>query len=145
MKNNGAGFTLIEIMITVAIISILAVIAMPRFSKLVNKSRESSTTGSLTSLRSTLNIYYGANHIHPTDNLAALTANGTYISVIPPTKLPGTPHQDSNAVSVGASTGTALTDSGGWAYVNDPDSKHYGTVFVNCSHADSKGSAWNTR
>ncbi len=145
MKDNTAGFTLIEIMIAVAIISILAVIAMPRFANLVNKSRESSTTGSLTSLRSTLNIYYGANHAHPTDNLASLTANGTYISVIPPAKLPGTPHPDSNAVSVGASTGTALTDAGGWAYVSDPDSQQYGTIFVNCSHADSKGAAWNTR
>lgn len=144
MKKSGA-FTLIELMIVVAIIGILAVIAVPRFAGLLTKSKESTTLGMLTSLRSTLNIYYSANHAFPADNLNSLTENGTYISAIPPAKLPGTLHMDSAAVSVGASTAAALTDAGGWAYVNDPNSQSYGTIFVNCSHADRNGVAWNTR
>jgi prepilin-type N-terminal cleavage/methylation domain-containing protein len=144
MKYSKA-FTLIEVMIAVAIIGVLAAVAIPRFANLLIKSKESATTGGLTSVRSTLNIYNGTNHMFPTDNLASLTSNGLYISAIPPVKLPGTPHQDSTAVSVGNSTAAALTDSGGWAYVNDPASESYGTVFINCSHLDSKGQPWNTR
>lgn len=144
MKKSEA-FTLIELMIAVAIIGLLAAVALPRFGNLLNKSKESATTGGLTSIRSTLNIYYGANHVFPTDDLSSLTSNGAYISALPPVKLPGTPHQDSRVVRVGASTTTALTDAGGWAYVNDPASQAYGTIFVNCSHLDSKGEAWNTR
>ncbi|OGR80184.1 MAG: hypothetical protein A2X32_05960 [Elusimicrobia bacterium GWC2_64_44] len=138
------GFTLIELMVVVAIIGILSVLAIPRFAGLMTKSKESTTLGMLTSLRSTLNIYYGANHTFPSDNLATLTDNGTYISVIPPAKLPNTPHMDSIAVSVGASTMAALTDAGGWAYVNDPESPAFGTLFVNCSHADRNSAAWNS-
>ncbi len=145
IKQTSRGFTLIEIMVVVAIIAILAVIAMPRFAGLMDKSKESTTVGMLTSLRSALNIYYGDNTNFPGDDLASLTSNGRYIANIPMTKLPGTPHMDSSAISVGASTAAALTDSGGWAYVNDPESHYYGTIFVNCSHLDRNGNPWYSR
>ncbi|MDD5687800.1 MAG: type II secretion system protein [Elusimicrobia bacterium] len=53
------GFTLIELMIVVAIIGILAAIAIPKFADLIRKSKEGSTKGSLGALRSALTIYYG--------------------------------------------------------------------------------------
>jgi len=53
------GFTLIELMIVVAIIGILAAIAIPQFAQLVAKSQEGATKGNLGTLRSSLSIYYG--------------------------------------------------------------------------------------
>ncbi|MFA5779030.1 MAG: prepilin-type N-terminal cleavage/methylation domain-containing protein [Elusimicrobiota bacterium] len=53
------GFTLIELMIVVAIIGILAAIAIPKFADLIKKSKEGATKGSLGALRSALTIYYG--------------------------------------------------------------------------------------
>lgn len=53
------GFTLIELMIVVAIIGILAAIAIPKFADLIRKSKEGSTKGSMGALRSALTIYYG--------------------------------------------------------------------------------------
>ena len=53
------GFTLIELMIVVAIIGILAAIAIPKFADLIKKSKEGSTKGSMGALRSALTIYYG--------------------------------------------------------------------------------------
>ena len=54
-----AGFTLIELMIVVAIIGILAAAALPRFADLISKSHEAKAKGNLAALRSTLRIYYG--------------------------------------------------------------------------------------
>jgi len=39
--------------------------------------------------------------------------------------------------------GTEVRDTGGWAYVSDPKSADYGTVFIDCSHADEKGRYWS--
>ncbi|OGS45829.1 MAG: hypothetical protein A2539_05520 [Elusimicrobia bacterium RIFOXYD2_FULL_34_15] len=54
------GFTLIELMIVVAIMGILAALAIPKFAALIKKSKEGSTKGSLGALRSALSIYYGS-------------------------------------------------------------------------------------
>jgi prepilin-type N-terminal cleavage/methylation domain-containing protein len=59
MKNRG--FTLIELMIVAAIIAILAMIALPKFSNLIDRAREASTKGNLGALRSALSIYQADN------------------------------------------------------------------------------------
>ncbi|MDD5132039.1 MAG: prepilin-type N-terminal cleavage/methylation domain-containing protein [bacterium] len=55
---NKAGFTLVELMMVVAIIGILAGVAVPRYMDFLRRSREGATKGNLGSLRSALNIYY---------------------------------------------------------------------------------------
>ncbi len=55
---NRIGFTLVELMIVIAIIGILAGIAVPRYMNFLKRSKEGATKGSLGALRSALNIYY---------------------------------------------------------------------------------------
>lgn len=160
-RTRGDGFTLIELMIVVAIIGILAAIALPKFTTLVNKSKEGATKGALSAVRSALHIYYGDTEgWFPADNLASLTLNGKYLSAIPVAKLPATRHQNSGSVMTvsrmlpggqfdaasaaggnGPETG-AGGGGGGWAYFNDPAfPAFWGTFMVNCIHEDSAGQA----
>src|ERR1051326_4940909 len=59
IRLKSKGFTLIELMIVVAIIGILAAIAIPRFAQMLEKSREGATKGNLGSIKSAASIYYG--------------------------------------------------------------------------------------
>ena len=147
MKNNKKGFTLIELMIVVAIIGILAAIAIPKFADLINKSKEGATKGALSSVRSAIQVYYGDNEgWFPADTLACLTLNAKYIGEIPLAKLPGTTHQDVRTVTgvvattPGDYTTQIIGDTGGWAYYNETDvAQSWGNFQVGCTHEDIKG------
>jgi len=130
------GFTLIELMIVVAIIGILAAIAIPKFADLINKSKEGATKGSLSSVRSAIQVYYGDNEgWFPADTLDCLTANSKYLSEVPKAKLPNTGHADVATVAAGLGG-----DAGGWVYANNPQSAAtWGNFAVNCTHEDLKG------
>ena len=56
--NNSKGFTLIELMIVVAIIGILAAIAIPNFLKYQCKARQSEAKTNLGSMRVSEEAYY---------------------------------------------------------------------------------------
>ena len=149
MKNAKKGFTLIELMIVVAIIGILAAIAIPKFADLINKSKEGATKGSLASVRSAIQVYYGDNEgWFPADDLACLTASAKYLSAVPVAKLPNTGHVDTGGVN----TVIGITDIGGWDYANLPATPStWGNFVVSCTHEDIKGqesttvtSLWST-
>jgi len=142
IERRSAGFTLIELMIVVAIIGILAAIAIPKFAELIRKSSEGASKGNLGSLRSALSIYYGdMEGVYP-GNPAALTIAGKYLTAIPPAKTPNY-HPDSSAILLG-SFAFGLTDAGAWIYDSASVDANYGSVYVNCTHTDSKGSTWES-
>lgn len=152
MKNNEKGFTLIELMIVVAIIGILAAIAIPKFADLINKSKEGATKGALSSVRSAINVYYGDNEgWYPAGPIAGASAASIlhtaitpkYIKEIPAAKLPGTGHADSAVVAVTSST---VADGPGWAYFgNSLDDVRWGQFVAGCTHRDLKGTtAWSS-
>ncbi|MBI4370875.1 MAG: prepilin-type N-terminal cleavage/methylation domain-containing protein [Elusimicrobia bacterium] len=137
---RARGFTLIELMIVVAIIGVLAAIVTPKFSQLVRKSREGSSKGNLSSIRSALAIYYGDQEgLYPA-NIAVLTAGSKWLSHVPDTKTPdyhpASPMETDDLPS-------NISDVGGWLYDNDSTDAMYGQVIVNCTHTDSKGSVWS--
>lgn len=116
----------------------------PSWSRLILKSSEGMTRGNLRAIHSALRTYYeDTKGKYPTDDLSSLTIDGKYLSSVPKAK-PSPHHPYSNAVSVGSDPSSAITDTGGWAYVNDPKSPLWGSFFVNCTHTDSRGKVWSS-
>jgi general secretion pathway protein G len=134
------GFTLIELMIVVAIIGILASIAIPKFAELIRKSSEGASKGNLGALRSAMSIYYGdMEGLYPTST-AALTVGGKYLSAVPPAKSPNY-HSDGSGETL-LTASAVPTDAGGWYYDDKTTDSNFGNVLVNCTHTDTKGTVW---
>ncbi len=66
-KRLSAGFTLIELMITVAIIGILTSIAYPSYQASVMKSRRIDAQGKLMSFANAMEQYYTVCNSYPTN------------------------------------------------------------------------------
>ena len=138
-RSHPRAFTLIELMMVVAILSIIGSIAIPKFGNMINKARESSVRGSLGALRSALSVYYSDKdgYFPPSGSLAlALTAGPVYIKDIPMCRIPAPgDHGETNGITDFAG---AYTDLGDWMYLSSS-----GTVTVNCTHPDSGGKIWS--
>lgn len=154
--SSRKGFTLIELMIVVAIIGILAAVAIPRFADLIRKSKEGATKGSLGSIRSALSVYYGENEGIFPKYLRCLVATGAtseddtsaevdakYLDAIPVAKVGAYGHGDTNKVVLDQTDDEDLdfTDwAGGWCYggYDGAGRKDDGQVCVACTHTDTK-------
>ena len=163
-KKTARVFTLIELMIVVAVISILAAIVMPKFSNMLRKSKEASTKGSLGALRTALVIYASDNEdLHPCERwrgpgaapffldyygkalIGAMVPK--YVESIPTIKL-GDYHPDSTAVFFlieptdfdGNRSSSVVfisllnIDELAWDYTSVAGS----SFWVNCWHTDTK-------
>lgn len=134
------GFAVMEIVVVAAVFVFLFVFTVPKFMSLVHKAQEGSTKHQLMRVRSAIAAYYGENQgVYPTDDLSCLVPR--YLEEIPQARLPG------RAPSSHVSTGnfeTALTNTGGWVYINDPADPRFGDFFVNSTEEDSYGKTWHT-
>ena len=77
MENNSKGFTLMELMVTVAIIAILAAIAYPSYSNYVRHSRRSEAIEALLSAQMRQEEYRLINRVYANTAQLGLT-NGDY-------------------------------------------------------------------
>jgi len=138
---KSKGFTLIELMIVVAIIGILAAIAIPRFANLIDRAREARTQGNLGAIRSAMAIYYGTMDGVWPPTITALTDTtdpGPFIDSVPTVLLPSSytvAHVETSSETVTAG------NTGQWFYNGAAAD---GVVNVNCTCTDTKGNVVNT-
>ena len=158
MKKNQ-GFTLIELMIVVAIIGILSAIAIPKFADLIRKSNEGATKGNLGAIRSAVSIYYGElEGLFPIPSVSGESAtsntlgsiltmeNGKYLKEVPAAVEPPYHGTKQTAVTIDVSSANESAAPGEWGYkaLNDGIGRQWGDVWVNCTHTDSKGTTWGS-
>jgi prepilin-type N-terminal cleavage/methylation domain-containing protein len=153
------GFTLIELMIVVAIIGILSAIAIPKFADLIRKSNEGSTKGNLGAIRSAISIYYGelegwfpiataSGDQTVTGTLPQILTmqNGKYLASFPSCYTPPyhTKSFSQATFTLSSANEGNAADAGLWGYQssNAGVGQQWGAVWVNCTHTDSKSSAW---
>jgi prepilin-type N-terminal cleavage/methylation domain-containing protein len=138
-KRQVGGFTLIELMLVVAIIALLAAIAIPKFADMVIRAKEAGVKGKTGSFRSALTIYYSDTEglLPNGGNNVRLSLVPKYISEIPSIAIPTVPgHRNSSLITMSpnAIDWAGLT---AWRYTNSP------RIAVNCTHPDSRGSSWS--
>jgi len=163
---NDEGFTLVELMIVVAIIGILAAVAIPKFAQMLEKSREGATKGNLGALKSATSNYYADQQgVYPA-TLSTLTwsivSGGTIITTFPAfipnyvdqvtgVKVTGTNTANNPAnsgpgvftptlVTVGTFASPAFVNVAagqGWKYDNSS-----GNIWVNSTMVDSAGNSY---
>ena len=151
MINGKKGFTLLELMVVVAMIGILAALAIPRYADLVEKSREGATKGNIGAIMSSIRIYSADNGGNMSEDLKAAQYS-RYMSQIPAVKVthPGSGFQlsgRSNEIEIldktpgkskGKGNAYGLTkfnnNTDGWRY--DPES---GNIWVNNGQTDTQG------
>lgn len=80
MKNMQQGFTLIELMIVVAIIGILAAIAIPAYQDYTIRAQVSEGMSLTSGVRTAVSEYYQSTGSWPDDNAAAGVASASSIS-----------------------------------------------------------------
>ncbi|PPC94434.1 MAG: pilus assembly protein TapA [Methylotenera sp.] len=109
MKQTQKGFTLIELMIVVAIIGILAAIAIPQYGNYISRSRAAGAAAEIASVRTGVALCY-----QETGTFTGCTAGAQGVPNLVTTKnilAGGTVVDGVITVSTGATTsnGTALT------------------------------------
>lgn len=142
MKRLEKGFTLIELMIVVAIIAILAAVAAPRFGSQIAKARDAKAIETVGTWRSALNMSYADNQVYE-------KTFGTTIQAFVDGKTKDKTYSSTAKAAI-ANQAKAYTDAGssGLAVTNIVEFVITGTSiestieFTAASGNDTKGTSW---
>ena len=114
MKSVQKGFTLIELMIVVAIIGILAAVAIPAYKDYTVKARFSNIVNATSSVKLTMSECVQTNGA-----IAGVCDTYALLGLVAPAADPNIASVTITAVT-GVITGTGTAAAGGFTYINTP-------------------------
>ncbi len=117
------GFTGIEIMIVISIISLISAIALPKYINIISESKIANVRGNLSNLNTAISFYKLKNGVYPDlvgneDNL------GDFSEVYSKNKMPYTPPYSGGSKS--NFVYSSRSNKGGWVYI-----KSDGVIYAN--------------
>ena len=132
MRKNP-GFANPEYMIALAAVLIVLAIALPPAARVLQRRR---SLKALATLRAAVARYAADTKTKGPLDLSDLTKEGKYLSELPAVGLSG---QHAKSARVGALT----DDTGGWVHSSWPGDPREGSVWINCTHTDNRGTSWS--
>lgn len=135
MRQEERGFTLVELMVVVVIIGVLAAVAIPKFSGIIDNSKQKSDIATGKVIKDAVDRYYTDNGAYPA-NLAALTDGTTQYLSSTPTVAQGN--------GTAAATNFAASDGTGGVFFVDTDSGQVTVHEVTSSSTISATLLWDS-
>ena len=133
--SRRAGFANPEYLLTLTAVAIFLAIAVPRFLQARQRARN---LHALAVVREALSRYAADTKTKGPVELSDLAKGGKYLKALPELEIPGH-HEPSSEVHPMSSE-----DTGGWGYSAWPGDPRQGQVWINCTHTDASGRAWNS-
>ena len=137
-SNRHSGFTLIEVMITVAIIGILAAIAIPSYVDYVLRGKLVEATTTLQTMRASMEQYYQDNRTY-----ANVSGSAPSACIVPPQLkyfvVSCTPTPTDTAYTIIA---TGMVSMPNFSYTIDQANTMTSTVSLNWDPANTNNPCW---
>ena len=130
------GFANPEYLLALTAIMITLAILIPHISRARERRRN---LDALASLRGAISRYAADTKTKGPLEITQLAANGKYLAELPTVQIMGHHARARQVQEMGVTN-----DEGGWSYSNWPGDARQGEIWINCTHTDGGGHAWNS-